>query len=162
MSTVADDLLNDFGSSGDEASDHEQQDDGLVESATNGNHDSMDVDGQENNSADGNSDEDGDETKNVEKMQLGGVNDVRSVAKLMETLTPVLEVSIFSVPSHGLLNGSFTSNCMRISPDETCRTLAENRTLPRPSRRTVRDGRKHRGPPRVPPAHAVEQPLYTD
>lgn len=124
MSTVADDLLNDFGSSGDEASDHEQQDDNPVETATNGNHDSMDVDGQENNSKDGGSDdEDGDEMKNVDKMQLGGVNDVRSVAKLMETLTPVLEVSISPLLYHGLLNGSFTSKYMRISPDELCRTL---------------------------------------
>jgi U4/U6 small nuclear ribonucleoprotein PRP31 len=40
--------------------------------------------------------EDEEETKaKVEKMELGGVDDVRSVAKLMKTLEPVLEVSTF-------------------------------------------------------------------
>ena len=38
--------------------------------------------------------EDEEEAKaKVEKMQLGGVDDVRSVAGLMKTLEPVLEVS---------------------------------------------------------------------
>lgn len=34
----------------------------------------------------------------VEKMQLGGVNDVRTVAGLMKTLEPVLEVGIHPLP----------------------------------------------------------------
>ena len=34
----------------------------------------------------------------VENMQLGGVDDVRSVARLMKTLAPVLEVSDFPSP----------------------------------------------------------------
>ena len=43
--------------------------------------------------------EDEEETKaKIEKMQLGGVDDVRSVAGLMRTLEPVLEVSILSFP----------------------------------------------------------------
>ena len=43
--------------------------------------------------------EDEEETKaKVEKMELGGVDDVRSVAKLMKTLEPVLEVSTSYFP----------------------------------------------------------------
>ncbi|KID99383.1 pre-mRNA splicing factor, partial [Metarhizium majus ARSEF 297] len=97
MSTVADELLNDFGSSGDEA--EENDNDGLVndEPQENGDHDVMDVDGDQEGSAD----EEGNDMKEmgdaeaakakVEKMQLGAVKDVRSVASLMQTLEPVLE-----------------------------------------------------------------------
>ncbi|KAK3192734.1 U4/U6-U5 snRNP complex subunit prp31 [Lecanicillium sp. MT-2017a] len=90
MSTVADDLLNDFGSSGDEAEDVE----------TNGHAapDSMDVDaadGEGDAPAEGDDVNDPDDAEaakaKVEKMQLAGVKDVRSVASLMETLEPVLE-----------------------------------------------------------------------
>lgn len=101
MSTIADELLNDFGSSGDEAEDFDQ--DGLVASnATEGdndaNGDSMDVDRPENGtkgeSGDAEDSVDGpDSQDDVENMQLGAVKDVRSVASLMDTLTPVLEVS---------------------------------------------------------------------
>lgn len=102
MSTVADDLLNDFGSSGDEADDLEK--DGLVltEKTTNGNRDAMDVDDDENEEASDDDEgagamkdmEDTEATKaKVEKMQLGAVKDVRSVASLMQTLEPILEVS---------------------------------------------------------------------
>jgi len=102
MSTVADDLLNDFGSSGDEA--EELENDGLVltEKTTNGDRDAMDVDDDENEEA---SDDEGAAVMNdmdteatkakVEKMQLGAVKDVRSVASLMQTLEPILEVSRF-------------------------------------------------------------------
>ncbi|RFU72370.1 hypothetical protein TARUN_9886 [Trichoderma arundinaceum] len=99
MSTVADDLLNDFGSSGDEAD--ELENDGLVltEKTTNGDRDAMDVDdddneeGSEDEGAGAMNDmEDTEATKaKVEKMQLGAVKDVRSVASLMHTLEPVLE-----------------------------------------------------------------------
>ncbi|KAF9771099.1 hypothetical protein IL306_011276 [Fusarium sp. DS 682] len=97
MSTVADDLLNDFGSSGDEA--EEEQNDGLIkDEETKGNRDAMELDGDaetrdDQSSDDGLSDrEDSEATKvKVEKMQLGGVKDVRSVASLMQTLEPVLE-----------------------------------------------------------------------
>ncbi|EFY86820.1 U4/U6-U5 snRNP complex subunit prp31 [Metarhizium acridum] len=97
MSTVADELLNDFGSSGDEA--EENDNDGLVndEPQENGDHDVMDVDGDQEVS----DDEEGNSMKEmghaealkakVEKMQLGAVKDVRSVASLMQTLEPVLE-----------------------------------------------------------------------
>ncbi|PTB80897.1 hypothetical protein M440DRAFT_1459264 [Trichoderma longibrachiatum ATCC 18648] len=109
MSTVADDLLNDFGSSGDEA--EELETDGLVlpekaEKKVNGDRDAMDVDDDDDNeeasddegAAAGagagalNDMEDAEATKaKVEKMQLGAVKDVRSVASLMQTLEPVLE-----------------------------------------------------------------------
>lgn len=107
MSTVADDLLNDFGSSGDEA--EELANDGLVlteKTTTNGDRDAMDVDDDDDNNNDEGSEdeaaaamdgmEDTEATKaKVEKMQLGAVKDVRSVASLMQTLEPVLEVSHF-------------------------------------------------------------------
>lgn len=136
MSTVADDLLNDFGSSGDEA--EELETDGLVlpekaEKKVNGDRDAMDVDDDDDNeeasddegAAAGagagalNDMEDAEATKaKVEKMQLGAVKDVRSVASLMQTLEPVLEVSrcptinpihLFSPYSLSLWDGSFTS-----------------------------------------------------
>lgn len=105
MSTVADDLLNDFGSSGDEAD--ELDNEGLVltekpEKAANGDRDAMDVDDDDDNEEASedegagalNDMEDAEATKaKVEKMQLGAVKDVRSVASLMQTLEPILEVS---------------------------------------------------------------------
>lgn len=103
MSNDADDLLLDFADSGDEA--EEEQNDGLVkdQEATDdreGDRDAMEVDGDAAAKGDDESDtelsdiEDSEATKaKVEKMQLGGVKDVRSVASLMQTLEPVLEVS---------------------------------------------------------------------
>lgn len=108
MATVHDDLLNDFGSSGEEEED--QLNDGLVRDEkpsgsrdVNGSRDAMDVDGLDDDE-EGSDDEqaqsgvndadDAEATKvKVEKMQLGAVKDVRSVASLMSTLEPVLEVS---------------------------------------------------------------------
>lgn len=99
MSTVADDLLNDFGSSGDEAEELENEGLVLTEKTTNGDRDAMDVDDDENEEASDdegaaamNDMEDTEATKaKVEKMQLGAVKDVRSVASLMQTLEPILE-----------------------------------------------------------------------
>ena len=131
MTTVADDLLNDFGSSGDEAEDGEN--DGLVhDQGANAerDHDAMDVDGDQDN--DEGSPEDGagdvgdaEATKmKVEKMQLGTVKDVRSVAILMHTLEPILEVSTSPAPTYSVyMDGSFTSSIMRHSPDIFFRTL---------------------------------------
>ncbi|KAL2207362.1 Nop domain-containing protein [Sarocladium strictum] len=97
MSTVADDLLNDFGSSGDEAEDQEhdglaQTEDAPVDRDAN----AMDVDGEQDDDGEGQNGvadlEDAEATKaKVEKMQLGAVKDVRSVASLMQTLEPILE-----------------------------------------------------------------------
>jgi U4/U6 small nuclear ribonucleoprotein PRP31 len=110
MSTVADDLLNDFGSSGDEAEDGETNDGLVHQDQANGDHDAMDVDGGANG-ADGRRDEspsdggdhgvdDAETTKaKVEKMELGAVKDVRSVASLMQTLEPILQVSFLPFPS---------------------------------------------------------------
>jgi U4/U6 small nuclear ribonucleoprotein PRP31 len=107
MSTVAEDLLNDFGSSGDEAEDVETSGlelNGDKEDTIGADRDSMDVDDREGAEKDG---DDGDEKDladslgdpeaakiKIEKMQLGGVKDVRSVAGLMQTLQPILEVSL--------------------------------------------------------------------
>ena len=127
MSTLADELLNDFEDSGSEGGGDLQN--GLLRDAPspglpNGHrhhstsHGSagvmvMDVDEEDDDEdetmAGGASRatgmiedaEDEEEAKaKVEKMQLGGVNDVRSVAGLMKTLEPVLEVgaSFFSAP----------------------------------------------------------------
>lgn len=143
MSTVAEDLLNDFGSSGDEAEeDHEL--DGLTNGTDTNGHkdvnghgadDAMDVDGADANkdaSADANSESsdvedvgDAEATKaKVEKMQLGAVKDVRSVASLMQTLEPILEVSTTApIPPRLRVDTSFTSVALRTSPDVLLRTL---------------------------------------
>lgn len=122
MSTLADELLNDFEDSGsDGEGDHQSSflHDTLTQPATaltNGHQhgatysDSagvmvLDVDEEEDDEdeemVDGGATgpdtienaEDEEEAKaKVEKMQLGGVNDVRNVAGLMKTLEPILEV----------------------------------------------------------------------
>ncbi|KAK7422196.1 U4/U6-U5 snRNP complex subunit prp31 [Neonectria punicea] len=135
MTTVADDLLNDFGSSGDEAEDVENN--GLVqEDESNADRDAMDVDRDADDTDDRLFDkpendmkdiEDAEATKaKVEKMQLGAVKDVRSVAGLMQTLEPVLEVSTPPSRRHSgcvLMDDSFTSFLWRDSPDMLVRTL---------------------------------------
>ena len=120
MSTLADELLQDFEDSGSDG--EEQQDGGLfpdtedAKSGLNGRatatsvaHGSMELDGDEE-AIDEDEEmvgaqmseldvEDEEETKaKVEKMQMGGVDDVRSVAGLMKTLEPVLEVSTPLLP----------------------------------------------------------------
>ncbi|KAJ5047407.1 uncharacterized protein L3040_003234 [Drepanopeziza brunnea f. sp. 'multigermtubi'] len=111
MSTLAEELLQDFEDSGSEGEgqneglfpDDEDTKTGLNGHATHaGANGSMELDGDEeevdededmsgvaNNGLDV---EDEEETKaKVEKMEMGGVDDVRSVARLMKTLEPVLE-----------------------------------------------------------------------
>lgn len=114
MSTLADELLNDFEDSGSEGEGDQQN--GFLQdqptTATNGSkgHQNvsteMDIDEEEEGDEDEEmlngdtvqlnalEDANGEEEAKakVEKMQLGGVNDVRSVAGLMKTLEPVLEV----------------------------------------------------------------------
>ncbi|KAH7136565.1 hypothetical protein EDB81DRAFT_725584, partial [Dactylonectria macrodidyma] len=136
MTTVADDLLNDFGSSGDEAEDAENN--GLIqgEDESHGDRDAMDVDdgaADEDDLLDNKAEndlidvEDAEATKaKVEKMQLGAVKDVRSVASLMQTMEPVLEVS--TSPGHATPRPRrdgrlFTSVLLRDSPDVLVRTL---------------------------------------
>ena len=110
MSTLADELLNDFEDNGSE--DEGEQQDGFLQSSAsppgpNGHQringfvladdiEEDDEDEEMGNGSNGIEDaEDEEETKaKVEKMQLGGVSDVRNVAGLMKTLEPVLEVRI--------------------------------------------------------------------
>lgn len=128
MATLADELLNDFEDTGSEGEDDQSRtifEDELPDNVTNGHatkalrHDSttgeMALDGDEEGAEDEDEEmtlganierealedaQDEEETKaKVEKMQLGGVSDVRNVAGLMKTLQPVLEVSDqFSYP----------------------------------------------------------------
>lgn len=122
MASLADELLNDFEDSGSENGEQNGFMDDDAEAPSDlgiqRNHDdmnegpSMELDDDEEEpdeaeeelAAKGNKDEameDEDETKaKVEKMKLGGVEDVRSVAGLMKQLQPVLVVSS---SSHSLL-----------------------------------------------------------
>lgn len=109
MASLADELLNDFEDDGDA---NDEQENGFHDE--NEAHDAdglraspdLGRDGDEEEMEDADEDvaasestavetaDDEDETKaRVEKMRLGGVRDVRSVAGLMKTLEPVLEVS---------------------------------------------------------------------
>lgn len=104
MSTLADELLQDFEDFG---SDEEVADDGAIEgeAPTNGKPTIGDMsEGEEEEEDEEMTDvvdeakilgDDAEEAKvKVEKMKLGVVKDVRSVATLMDTLGPVLEVRI--------------------------------------------------------------------
>jgi U4/U6 small nuclear ribonucleoprotein PRP31 len=114
MATIADELLNDFGDSGDE-NEEEQIDSTYLDNYADQNGDAKekageaqngdmdldddeeepdeDVEGHTNLKAE--PEEDAEETKaRVEKMELHNVSDVRSVAGLMKQLEPLLEVSL--------------------------------------------------------------------
>ena len=147
MSSTLDELLQDFEDSGSEAGGEEYGDglldDGVVPAGNSGVDDAHvplndeDVDegmgeGEDKDEAmggvgadDSNAVEDPEEAKaKVEKMHLGGVRDVRTVATLMKSLKPVLEVSplipLRGAPfEHGKAFTSFLSN----SPDSLDRTL---------------------------------------
>ncbi|KIW82673.1 hypothetical protein Z517_05700 [Fonsecaea pedrosoi CBS 271.37] len=114
MATLADELLNDFEDSGDENNDNDNANDfqdgdeanhanGLGSATDNVQRDGDDSDEELEDAeeevaaqkasaiaAEGVDDEEDTKAK-VEKMRLGGVRDVRSVAGLMKTLEPVLE-----------------------------------------------------------------------
>ena len=159
MSTLADELLQDFEDSGSEG--EEQQNGGLFPDneeakpalnshATNGG---MELDGDEEGAEEdeemaGVDDavkdvEDEEETKaKVEKMQLGGVDDVRSVAGLMKSLEPVLEVSTSCFPPPLCLKDlRFTNFSCWISPDRiaTLQKIAHFQSLP-PEKQTTHVG----------------------
>lgn len=116
MTTIAEDLLNDFESDEEEQengalfTDHGYSDEGLVDPSNklNGssNGENMELEGDEERHDDADPDtaapahlsmedaEDEEEAKaRIEKMQLASVSDVRSVAGLMKQLEPVMEVS---------------------------------------------------------------------
>lgn len=136
MSTLADELLQDFeDTDGSEAGD-EHQDDGFLNGERSLRDVGMDGDDSEDeeekdvdmDAPDGDvveTTDDPEEAKaKVEKMQLGGVRDVRNVAGLMKTLQPVLEVSApCEVPVHFKLDKTFTSISANTSPDSLHRTL---------------------------------------
>lgn len=106
MSTLADELLQDFEDTGSEGGD-DQQDDGFVDGYADGGNSLRDVgmDGDDSDDEEKDVDMDAPDHNNVvettddpeeakakiEKMQLGGVRDIRNVAGLMKTLEPVLE-----------------------------------------------------------------------
>ena len=121
MATLADELLNDFEDSGSENEDNangfHDGDDPEQQHAQSPGDDpgnglpEMDVDGDEEEMEDSKEEvtvkdpagtdtvDDEEDTKaKVEKMRLGGVRDVRSVAGLMKTLQPVLEVRYSIAP----------------------------------------------------------------
>jgi U4/U6 small nuclear ribonucleoprotein PRP31 len=157
MSTLADELLQDFEDSGSEGEetlesgglfpDNEDSKSGLNGHATNGG---MELDGDEEEVDEdeemaGMKDvakdvEDEEETKaKIEKMQLGGVDDVRSVAGLMRTLEPVLEVSYSFIPHFTSLRDLwFTSLSSCTSPDNlpTSQKIAHFQSLP-PEKQTT-------------------------
>ena len=161
MSTLADELLQDFEDSGSEGG--EEQNDSLFpeneesKNGLNGHADAlsgatgrMELDGDEEEvdedqemaglNDSGLDVEDEEETKaKVEKLELGGVDDVRSVARLMKTLEPVLEVSNSLFPHSSLLEDlRFTSALWCISPDisATLQKIAHFQALP-PSQQTT-------------------------
>ncbi|KAG8525545.1 uncharacterized protein KY384_009189 [Bacidia gigantensis] len=128
MSTLADELLNDFEDSGSEREEEDQNGtlDNDATPPTNGAHPdgSMVLDGDEEEPDDegmsieernvANAENEEDAKAKVEKMQFGGVNDVRNVASLTKTLEPILEVSYPRSPS-APLNAVYIS--CKHSPD---------------------------------------------
>jgi len=130
MSTLADELLQDFEDSGSEAGEDNFQDEATgLDVATRGlangrSSDAMDIDGagsgnEDDEERDMEAAEDADDAKaKVEKMQLGAVNDVRSVAGLMQTLDPVLEVCRKSLSTTASSDTAFTFCSTRHSPDD--------------------------------------------
>jgi U4/U6 small nuclear ribonucleoprotein PRP31 len=138
MSTLADELLQDFEDTGSEGGD-DQQEDGFLDGYGDGGKSLRDVgmDGDDSDSEDQDVDmdapdknvvettDDPEEAKaKVEKMQLGGIRDIRNVAGLMKTLEPVLEVSISCRNPICLKHDkTFTSISVNTSPDSFHRTL---------------------------------------
>ena len=138
MSTLVDELLQDFEDSGSEPDETRHDDlNGLDAAPTNGHaaDGGMDVDagdsGDEDEEMSGVPEsaigavEDAEEAKaKVEKMQLKGVGDVRSVASLMQTLEPVLQVCgpVPDTPASLSMSSAFTSWSFP-SPDPALRVL---------------------------------------
>lgn len=147
MATVADELLNDFGDSGDENEEHVgehefQLGDEQDEHADGSQHGDMDLDGDEEavgddggGGGDGNvpghlkmdDDETAEETKaRVEKLELQSVSDVRSVAGLMKQLDPLLK-DIDHYKS--LPPGQETRNIGNIEDNPEYKLLTQSNTL---------------------------------
>lgn len=164
MSTLADELLQDFEDSGSEG--EEQQDGSLFPDedeskaglnghavAAKGTHGlSMELDGDEeevdedeemagmNNTAVDKVEDEEEAKARVERMQLKGVDDVRSVAGLMKTLEPILEVSFFHVPLfNSSCNPKFTSIllCTALTCSGALQKIAHYQSLPPEKQTTV-------------------------
>ncbi|KAL1619985.1 U4/U6-U5 snRNP complex subunit prp31 [Neofusicoccum ribis] len=154
MSTLADELLNDFDDSGDENEEEQSnepaQDDGVAslfpadgpapQVQAGGEEGGMELDGDEEEVDEDeelmsgaaakqarDAPEDEEETKaRVEKMQLGNINDVRSVAGLMKTLQPVLEkIAHYK----GLPPDKQTKNIGSIEDNPEYKLLTQSNTL---------------------------------
>jgi U4/U6 small nuclear ribonucleoprotein PRP31 len=178
MSTLADELLQDFeesdsGEDGEKRRDLIKEEDPQQTGGANGSrrkkqftdHDDMELDGDEERASDEDTnasedddiahgdavkleDDDEEDTKaKVEKMQFGGVDDVRSVARLMKTLEPVLQVceSLFLFKSAFRFcceRSRFTSLCLDDSPDSLragLQKIAEHQSIP-PEKREANVG----------------------
>jgi U4/U6 small nuclear ribonucleoprotein PRP31 len=118
MATLADELLNDFEDSGSEQGDDANQPD-LEDSPRNGLHankdedipgmeidndeeemEELDEEGEQNTAGTDTVEDEDDAKAKVERMKLGGVSDVRSIAGLMQTLKPVLQVRSSHPPQY--------------------------------------------------------------
>ncbi|KAK3900730.1 Pre-mRNA-processing factor 31 [Staphylotrichum tortipilum] len=172
MATLADELLLDFEGSGSEGEEHGDGffgEAGLSAGAhANGNDTAMeearDEDGDEDNDTDmmdgldgsavpaADDDDDDDQRAKIEKLQLGGVRDVRAVAGLMKTLTPVLEVSapvpLQVAPTNSPMScgKAFTSPSPSNSPDslpQTLQKIAHYQSQPAESRENVGNVEDH-------------------
>lgn len=137
MATLADELLNDFEDSGSEGEVDRQDGLGQNESTPpstvrgdDAQHGSMILDGDEEDDEDdetpvpgaardfvGEAEDEEDAKAKVEKMRLGGVNDVRNVANLMKTLEPVLEVRDSLIPFHDFPIMARVYILLALSPD---------------------------------------------
>jgi U4/U6 small nuclear ribonucleoprotein PRP31 len=137
MATIADELLNDFGDSGDENEEQvdeqdfggqdaniSQQDGGMV---LEDDEEAPDEDDQDGINVPSHikmeEDETEEETKaRVEKMELQKVNDVRSVAGLMKQLEPLLQVSA-SLDAHFYEPLSLNQQNTALTKPAFCRKL---------------------------------------
>ncbi len=128
MSTLVDELLQDFEDSGSEAGD-DRDDDGLGDaegSALMGINGDVEIDAADLMSSDEDDEmEDADHDQGAKdselKMQLGPIGDLRSVASLVKTLEPVLEVSTLPPCSSYRRDEVFTCLFWSTSPDSLAR-----------------------------------------
>lgn len=189
MSTLADDLLNDFADSGSE--DEGEQQNGLLQDEAsppangivNGHSrksTSIDQDGGMELDDDEEEVEDEDEEMmnadtlkvddiqdeeeakaKVEKMQLGAVNDVRSVAGLMKTLEPVLEVGLTPFPLQDVLREAQGLHLLCGHSPDVLRRRVENSTLPVSAARQANHYRWfNRRQSRISSSYTIEHSLH--
>jgi len=131
MATMADELLNDFA----EGTDSETEGNGFLHDAPTPTSDTdMGDDGDADNDEKLDADEEENQGKAVEDMDLSGYADVKSVARLMEKLEPVLkEIEHFQnqPPSKSLDVGSIEDNpeYHLLTQSNTLSTLIDNEIM---------------------------------